>query len=342
VNFKFFTWIDNQLHAANLGYEGDAVEGVVAYPNRIIRSPVDQPDNIAFYDYYDFDIGDGDSINGIETLFGRSVIFKTRKYGVFYNGSWENTHVPGLASINGFYKKDTVIYFISDVGLHVFDGRQSINMKNAVKVYFDAASSYANATVFFFDNKDRIIWSLRGDRSFVWNAIYKRWMYYTASFAFRGYFKNFANEYIAWDGTQFYELFDGSTKDAEDVGGGNGTAIACSYESPLVRFNQYEGELVTLIGARHRLRKNSGDSLALNTYEFQNDASGKTLVATHSLTYQGNVSYAAVVNMFFNALLGESYSFQLQTATPSIPASDDAVFEYHGMTIEYVGGGYKE
>ena len=335
INGKYLTWLDGQLYLANYSHDGDD------YSYGFVRSPVDQPDNLTLYDPFGYDAGGGEPIKDIGNSYGRVVVFKTRSMGTFYNGSPEREYSFGLSSEGGFTKVNEDIYFVSDKGIHLFEGNRVLNIVDSVITYFEAVSSLANVDVFYIEGKDRVLFSFRGDRVLVLNIKHGIWTQYSSAFAFRGFLKNYANMYMGWDVNTLYELYDGSTKDAEDVGGGNGTAIACIYESPLVRFSRVEGEWVTLIGSRHRLRINSGDTLNLKTYEYQNDATGKTLVDTTALTYQGKTLDAAAINMFFDALLGESYSFRLEITAPATPASDDAVFDYHGMTLEFIGGGYK-
>jgi hypothetical protein len=167
INGKYITWLDNKLHLANFHYDGDP------HRNRIIRSADNNPDGIAFYDYYDFDVGDGEQINGISEVYGRSVVFKNRKFGVFYNGILEKTHAPGLASVLGYHKTRDTIYFISDVGLHAFDGGEIKNIHYPVGTYFDALTTLSDGAVFFVDSKDRVIFTFdTDDVAFVYNIKY--------------------------------------------------------------------------------------------------------------------------------------------------------------------------
>jgi len=322
INGKYLTWLENQLHLAHFSHDGDT------YPNRIIRTPVDQPDNVAFYDYYDFLVGDGDTILDIGEMGGRTVVFKNRKLGVFYNGIPEDVFIPGISGSQAWCKKDDVIYFISDQGMHYFDGRQCINIKDNVKVLFDAAATYTNAKVFHIDSRDRIIFSIRANRSFILNVKTKTWMYYDSSFAFRGYFKNYANEYICWDQTGFYICFAGHANDGQTLGGAAGTGIAIDYESPLIRFSGDEGTAAILVSHRHRLYKGT-DTITFTLYDYQADASGKTSVATQALAAPGGAAQA-VKTYFFDSIRGESFSVRINGTV------DGGDFEYHGLTLEYL------
>jgi len=324
ANYKFMAWIENQLHAANFNYDGEN------HRNRIIMSPPDQPDNIALYDYYDFDVGDGDVIKGIGEIYGRSIVFKNRKFGIFYRGSYQGTFIPGLCSDAAFVKRGDDIYFMSDQGLHFFDGKECVNIKNAVTTIFNAATSYDNASVFYVDKLERIIFSIRNDRALVYNARYKIWMHYSLAMAFRGFFKNYANEYIAWNQTGFYEVFNGDAKDTKAFDGTAGTPITITYESPLLRFTNGEGDFAILVSHRHRLY-HGGDSVTFTLYRYEADASGKTSFATKLLAIPGGTE-AAVKTYFFDKILGESFSFKIDGGIAS-------GFEYHGMTIDYLSGG---
>lgn len=326
VNGKYMVLLNNQLHVANFSHDG------ITYKNRIIRSPSDQPDNISLYDYYDFDIGDGDEITDIGDSYGRSVVFKTRKFGMFINGIPERSFTPGISGSGAFAKKNESIYFVSDQGLYLFDGNECFQIHQPVKTYFDAASSYTNATVFYHEALDRIIFSLRADRTFILNLSYKRWMYYNSAFAYRGYFLDHAKQYVAFSQTNFLEVFNSSyVNDEEDKGGGNGTAIAIDYESPLLRFGSLEGQAITPVSITHRVYKGS-DTVTFTLYDYQADVSGKTSVFTKALSAPGGI-YAAANTYFFSSLLGESYSIRLNG---NIDGGD---FEYHGCTLEVSVGG---
>jgi hypothetical protein len=332
VNGKYFTWLDNQLHLANFSHDGDT------FTNRIVRSATNQPDAVSFYDYYNFDVSEGDVINGITNLFGRSVVFKNRKTANFYDGVQEREFVEGLSGENGYFAKDDAIFYISDKGLHIFDGNQVHNLTPNVQTYFDLDTDLDTVSVFYFDNKDRIVYSIHSatnQRTFVLNLKHKTWTYY--DLAFKGFLKNNANEYIAWRKTggattdYLCELFDGSTKDLEDVGGGNGTAISIEYQSPLLRFSEEAGRITDLLSywLRFLARNNS---LSLKLYKYKDD--GKTLVDTYSLSSPTGTEVAAVTH-YLNSEWGESYSYTIDGTTPTTPASQSAEFNFHEITFRY-------
>lgn len=326
VNGKYLTWIDNKLHLGNFSHDGDT------YINRIARSADDQPDAIAFYDYYDFDVGDGEGINGISQLYSRSIVFKERKLGVFYDGRWEKNFTPGLSSVNGFYKQNDVLYYVSNKGIHQFDGAKVKNIHYPVITLFEAASSLSDVSVFSIESKDRIIFSIRNDRAFVFNIKYGTWTYYTGHYAFRGFFKNYENEYIGWNQTRFKIIFDDTyTNDSEDYGGGNGTGIVIDYESPLL-FGNIKGEAIIPISHRHRILKGT-DTITFTLYEHRNTSDGKYSVYTKALDASGSSSWAANQRHFFGPKIGESFSLRLNG---TVVGGD---FEYHGITLEYDNAG---
>lgn len=322
INAKYFAWVDDQLHYANYYSDDETLK------NGLLKTAPEAPDAASNYDPYSYDPGDGDVIKGVCEFFGRSVIFKNRKFGVFYDGSHERTFFPGISGDGGFLVKDNMVYYISDQGLHVFDGNKIADLKPPVKTYFDAASSLTNVSVFYFDNKSRIIFSIQGSRSFVYNANYRIWTYYDSNFAFKGYLKNYSNEYIAWDQQFIYKLFDGSTADAEDVGGGNGTAITVDYESPIFLGNG-KGNISFLDTHRHRLYKGS-DTLTFTVYDYK--TTGKTSVATKALSAPDSGSDAHVRTYYFDKVLGEGFTFRIN-------GSIDDAFKYYGLTIDYREGG---
>jgi hypothetical protein len=346
VNGKYMAWLDNQLHLANFSHDGDT------YTNRIARSSVNQPDAVSFYDYYNFDVSEGDEINGITTLFGRSVVFKDRKMASFFDGIQEREFVEGLSAESGYFAKDDAVFFINAKGFYVFDGNKVYNLTHSVRTYFDGFTAFNDASVFYFDNKDRIIFSVHdtggalpttNQGSLVYNLKYKTWTYY--DIAFKGFLKNNNNEYIGWrktgsGGTTDYicELFDGSTKDLEDVDGGNGTAISIEYQSPLIRFSEEEGRIADLFAywLRFLARNNS---LSLKLYKFKD--SGKTLVDTYSLSSPTSTEAGVPAPHYLSGEWGESYSVTIDGSTPTTPASQNAEFMFHGYTFDYVLNGTK-
>lgn len=337
LNGKYFAFLDKQLYMANYYYDGDT------YRYRVAVSPIDNPDSITDYDTFRYDAGGGEAIKDIVNAFGRMVIFKKRTMGVFYNQNLEIEFDVGLFCDKAFVKVNENVYFVSNDGIYIFNGTDAIKISDPVDYYWDNKGSYDDWAVFNFSNKQRIIFSYcqsggQGECSFVYNYAHNLWMYYSGNFAFRGYLKTYTNVYMGCTRNTIYELFDGSTKDDEDEGGGNGTAIICYYEQPHLLFDDIEGEMATLISMRNRYKKNDNDTLSVKIYEYSD--AGKTLRQT--LTPDDTGGYIATISNLLSSLLGESFSVRMEITTPSSTTNDDAVFEHHGYTIEYEGGGYNE
>ena len=325
VNGKYFDYIGNKLHLANFSHDGET------YRNRIIRSPDDQPDNIAFYDYYDYDVGDGEEIKGITNSYGRSVVFKNRKFRTFFNASPERDFVPGLSSDNGFTKVNEEIYFVSNQGLHKFDGGKVINLHYPViKLFRIAIGAETDAAVFYVEHLDRVVFSIKAASTFIYNIKYGTWSRYTSAMAFIGMYKNYENEYIGWNTVRFHILFDSTyVNDAEDYGGGNGSAISIDYESPLILGNG-KGNISILDTHRHRLFKGS-DVLTLIVYDYT--TTGRSSVATQALGAPASGADALVKTYFFNKVMGEAFLFKISGNV------DGGDFKYYGMTLDYREGG---
>jgi len=326
INYKYLEWVNSQLHCANFSHDGDS------FPNRIIQSPDDAPDSIALYDYYDFDVGEGDTIKDIASVGDRTMVFKTLKFGVFFNGSYERTYDPGLVSEKAWCVHDDLIYFMSNQGLYVFDGIRLVNLRDPVLTYFDAGT-HTNSVVFHAEKLNRIVFTGWDNNTYVYNYKYKLWMHYptnpTSVFGFRGYFKNQDDEYIAYNGTTFYEVFnDTYVNDEEDVGGGNGSGISIVYESPLIKPTNFEGGIIIPISHRHRLLKGS-ENVLMVTYRY--DTSGKTLVDSQLLSAPGG-AFEAAKSYFYDSEVGESFQIYISS---TITGGD---FEHHGITIEYEVG----
>lgn len=327
INGKHIDFIDNQLHLGNFYYDGDN------FPNRVIISSQDSPDALAFYNYYDFDVGDGEEIKGISSSFGRSVIFKTRKFRTYFNGSPERNFSPGISGEGGFTKVNENIYYISDQGIYVFDGNKGINVYYPVLVDFKTAkdaSLLANVAVGYIESKDRLVFTIRNFGAFVWNIKYNTWTRYTSTMGFRGIYKNYENEYIGWDVNNFNIIFDSTyVNDGEDYGGGNGTAITIDYESPLLLGRQ-KGNLSILGTHRHRLYKGS-DTITFTVYDYT--LTGGSSVATQALSGPTSGSKSVARTYFFNQVMGEAFQFRING---TILGGD---FKYYGMTIDYREGG---
>jgi hypothetical protein len=324
INGKHIEYVGNKLHLGNFYHDGDN------YPNRVIQSADDAPDALSFYNYYDYDVGDGEEIKGITSSFGRSVVFKNRKFRTFLDGVPERDFFPGISSESGYTKKNEDVYFGSDQGLHIFNGNKVINIHYPVITEFNAQASKSLLTVFYVEAKDRIIFSYRASRVLVWNIKYNIWTKYTSVMAFRGFFKNYENEYIGWNAVNFNILFNSTyVNDIEDYGGGNGTAIAIDYESPLL-LGKEKGNISILETNKHRLFKGS-ETVTFTVYDYT--LTGRSSVATQALAAPTSGTNAVAKTHFFNQVMGEAFQFRING---SITGGD---FKYYGFTIDYREGG---
>jgi len=249
--------------------------------------------------------------------------------GIYYGVSLEREFPFGLSSEGGFTKVNESIYFVSDQNIHVFDGNRVFNIGDGVITDFESASSLANVSVFYVEGKDRLLFSIRAEKVLVFNVKHNVWTKYNAAFAFRGFLKNYANVYMAWDDDTLFELYDGSTNDAEDAGGGNGNVIPIIYESPLFAGNG-KGNMSILDTHRHRIYKGA-DVLTFTVYDYK--TTGKTSVATQALGAPTSGTDALSKTYFFNKVMGESFSFRISGNVT------DGKFKYYGLTVDVREGG---
>jgi hypothetical protein len=324
VNPKHIEFINNKLHAGNFYHDGDN------FPNRVIQSSNDAPDTLSFYNFYDYNVGDGEEIKGITSSFGRAVVFKNRKFRTFFDGVPDRDFFPGISSEGGYTKINEEIYFVSNQGIHIFNGSKLFNIHYPVITDFENASSLANVAVIYIESRDRVVFSIRNDVVLVWNKKYNIWTRYTSAMAFRGFFKNYENEYIGWDATKFKIVFDSTyVNDGEDYGGGNGAAIAIDYESPLL-LGKTKGNISILETHRHRLFKGS-ETVTFTVYDYT--LTGRSSVATQALAAPTSGTDAVAKTHFFNQVMGEAFQFRING---SITGGD---FKYYGMSIDFREGG---
>lgn len=207
VNGKYFTWVDNQLHLANIYSDGEG------FPSQIVKSGVNAPDSIALYDTYKFQ-GHGGEIKGISNLFGRTVVFKEREGAFYYNNTLADAFEPGISSDRGYVKVDDVIYYDNIRGVYILASQSSQMISDPIRgLHNDASQAHSEATMFYHDALNRLIISYgSGDYSFVYSIAHKTWVPYT-NFYFRNFFKNSSSQYIGANATNFQLLFDGFATD---------------------------------------------------------------------------------------------------------------------------------
>lgn len=321
VNYKVNEWINNQLHCANFYVDGDT------YKSKIVKSQIEGPDVVPFANTYDFDAYDGDEIKNITTAYSRAYIMKNRRTGIFYNDIVERVLEQGIADIDAYYTDTDVIYLFSDKGIFVVKGANIIRINDPVKTSFNSISSFTDATVFLRDDKERLFFAVPEDIVLVWNRKFNVWTTYDANYAFRGYYKNLANEYIGFGkgagetNHYFYYLNDGGYDEA--------TQISIDYESPLLKFAEYDGEDIELIKMQYRVDKIGALNIVL--YDFAE--ASKRIIETINLL--GPLSSdLAVMTKYLSDAWGEAFSIGISGTCAKFRFSSLSLFgEPAGETV---------
>jgi hypothetical protein len=218
LNYKFMVWAEDRLHAANFYWKDQT------YPVNIARSVINGPDVIADdVNTYACSVGGGDDILAISRTRNRVVVFQNKTLCTFLNGQADRELFPGLnkgANGDSLLARDDVIVYIADTGLFSLTGNQVSRISDPVRTSFDQLTDFTHATVFLFDQYDRIIFSFfhaQNGRSLVHNPTFGTWTKYLAGFAFRGYFRNDSGEYIGWNAANFMKLLEDTTDDSTDI-----------------------------------------------------------------------------------------------------------------------------
>ena len=307
VNPKFMTWFDNQLHVTNFYYDGKT------YKSQIIRSPINQPANIAFYDFYDFG-SDGYEIKGITNAFGRTVVFKQFKLGVFYNGTLEHEDDYGISSERGYTKVGDDIFFANPKGIFYLRGHEKLRISEPIEVSWAGLSDYTDNVLFVFEDRDRLIISVPGEYSFVYNLRYKTWVKYSSAFTFKSFFKNSSSEYIGYGdplagGSEYFWKIS-SGIDGRETNGTGGTSITIAYNSGLLRMEPTTGYNVTLqqVDYRSLFTPNITTPITLAIYRYH--GTGRTSVRTGFLSPPSG-SYITTKTSYLDGAWGESFSWHL-------------------------------
>jgi len=321
VNYKVHEWIGNELHAANMYVDGKT------YKNKIAVSQADGPDVVVFVNTYDFNPYDGDEIKNITTAYGRAYIMKNRRTGIFYQQIPERILNFGIADTDSYFNDNETIYMITNKGLAVVSGANGEIISDPVKTYFDAISDFTDSCVFLRDDLSRILFSFPGDHTFIFNKLHKLWMHYNGAYAFKGYFKNLDNEYIGFGqepaeplADYFFEL-DDATQD-------NGESITISYETPLLKMSELDGEDIELIKMNYRVDKTGTINFVLYDYA---EASKRTV---ETISLEDPVSGALTdKTKFFQNAWGEAFSLAISgTSTKFKLSSISLIGESAGET----------
>ena len=298
VNGKYLTWFNGRLEMANIYTDGDL------YKSRVVRSPVDAPDNLAFFDVYKYQEDEGVPIKGITNTYGRTVVFKSNRVGIFYETTKEQEFFPGTSSDKGYHKQNNDIFYSHESGIFVLSGNTHTRINDPVVTSYAAVSDYTDGSIFYFDDKDRLIVSFEDENSFVFNLKRGLSTVYD-NHSFKGYLKNSSNEYIGWKDTYFYKLFDTAADD--------GTAISITYESPRIYLQEGSDAEFTEIQRRLAI-VDAGTNPTIKIYKYTStdvDADaltpGRELVKTITLS-DLNHTYPVNFSEFFTGVWGESFS----------------------------------
>lgn len=304
VNPKYMTFLDDQLHVANF-YCDDQT-----YKNQIIRSPVNQPANIAFYDFYTYG-SEGFQIKGITNAFGRTVVFKEQDFGVFYGGRLEYSDTPGVFSERGYVKHGDDIYFCNNDGIFLLRGHEKVQFGDPVEVSWAGISDYTTCTMFIFDDKERLIITYPQGQSFIYNMKYKTWKKYDTGFGFKGYMKNISNEYIAWGKplgqASEYIWKIASGLDCREANGSGGTAKSITYNSGLIKFTGIPSMWTNMYSIQYRTKSTSG--ITLTVYRYKDDT--RTSVYSALMTVSISPTYETTKIVYPSGAYGESFSWHL-------------------------------
>ncbi len=214
--------------------------------------------------YIDFSPDDGEEIRGVHSFAGRIFVFKeTKHYVVTYTDDPLNAYVeeykPGLlaersmatCSPNQKFPNGALIWLARDRRVWLHDGARagpiSWNIQSSLDGVTLAKLAYAAGV--FYPTKNWYIISVNetsaegiNDVSYILDMNVGAWYKYEnfgfAGFSFFGGFGD-NNELVgfsgnATDGFDTYTLFTGTNDD--------GTAIGCTFESPLLAFGDPSGE----------------------------------------------------------------------------------------------------
>lgn len=297
VNYKVMEWVINQLHVANFYADGQT------YKSTVIKSQVNGPDAVPFAsnNTYEFSPYDGDEILGISSAYSRSYVHKNRKTGIFFQDSLERILNIGIAVVGAVYREGDDIFLISNKGLYRINGPNVEDLTPPFQTDFDAISSFADANVFYRDDKRRVFFSFPTSQVFVHNTLYKTNVKYSAAMGFQGFFKSLENEYIGYgkdagSSSHYFFEIDGATTD-------NGTSITIQFETALLKFANMDGQDAELTKINYRIA-NTG-TLTMTLYDYA-EGSKRTI---ETITVEDPASSdLAVKTKFLSDAWGEAFS----------------------------------
>jgi hypothetical protein len=319
VNYKFHEWLNERLHCANLHVDGDT------YKSRIAMSQVNGPDVVPFDEIYDYDPYDGDEIYNISSAYNRIYIMKNRKTGIFYNEKEEKSVDYGIADTDCYLKDGDLLYLMGNKAIIELNGNVPKVIHDPIIDYFESITDFTDGSIFYRDDKGRILFSIPEDRSLVWNRKYNLWFYYDYNYAFKGYFKNISNQYVGYGkggGSSNNHLWN--LNDASQDWTNN---IAVSFETSLLKFSEVEGEDIELIKLNYRVHKTGTGSFILYAY----DEGSKRTLESFTMEDPASANLAVKTKFFMDDAWGEAFSLALICSA--------TVFQLSGITIFGVPAG---
>jgi len=315
INGKYILWDGVQLHLANVYSDGKT------YKNLIVKSPENQPFNLSLYDVYSFG-SSGLDIKGLAYWLGRVIAFKINSMGVFNNGSQEMEYPIGLSSETGIANLKNGLVFANDKGVYYYNGNDPIIISDPIADTYLSQSSFDDLTLFYFEDKNRLIISKSGTWSFVYNTKEKTWVKYSSGFAWSYYLKTISNEYLCFvspgSGSQYIYYIKGNSKDKVNYDGTGGTEISITYDSGLLKLMRMEGYNVLIFEVDPRFEF-SGTSLSFKMYKYTN--SGKVSIVDETLTSPTG-GYVFHKTIYPDNAFGESFSFTISGTVTNITFTD--------------------
>lgn len=307
VNGKYWTWLNDQIHLASIYNDGDS------FPSRIVVSPVNAPDSIAFYDTYDFHDGVGSSITGISSFYNRTVVFKQFSMGIYVDGDLEDSLEIGLAAARGLVKHNNEIYFLNDSGLYRMTNNTPVKISDPVRDLLGAASA---SQVFYADEFDRVIVQ-NSSVCLVYSVPTNTWVKYQWA-TFADFYKNSDGNFIGAASSELMTLFTGTDDD--------GTAIDVEFESGLINLSEIgEDEEFYEVILRLALTLTGSGTNTFVIYD-----ADKTSLKSETLTATSS-TYPITKNIYMQSVWAESFSWEIRAQA--------TVFLLSGIMAKYATAG---
>ena len=304
VNGKYFTWLGNQLHLANVYSDGNKDSGET-FKSHIVRSMVNSPDVMPLYDIFKYDDHGGEAIKGLANVYGRAIAFKAREIGIFYNGVKEHSIAIGVSSDKAFVKHNKTIYFANANGIYKLEGTIATKISDPVITELEGGVlDHTTGALYYVEDKDILFatYSSSGDCTLVHNTKYNTWTKYiggTGVWTFKGFYRNSDGDHIAIGSTLLYKLYSGVTDVTAD--------IQVYYESGVINFEPtgFDNEIISLNRKMSIVTETSTSSFTI--YEYTGN--GRTALTPVITMNDSSSTFPNAITDFLNDVWGESISF---------------------------------